>query len=96
VLIAVGSTRCSAAISSVWLYRALVLLVIGCPCSLVISTPVTVVAAIASAARQGVLLKGGSFVEIPATLTAIALDKTGDVDRGPPRVVEVMRARRSR
>ncbi|TXH04649.1 MAG: heavy metal translocating P-type ATPase [Nevskiaceae bacterium] len=70
------------------LYKALVLLVIACPCALVISTPVTVVSALASAARRGILIKGGTYLEEARKLKAIALDKTGTITEGKPKLVE--------
>jgi Cd2+/Zn2+-exporting ATPase len=72
-----------------WLYKALVLLVIACPCALVISTPVTVVSGLAAAARNGVLIKGGVYLEMGRKIKALALDKTGTLTLGKPRVTDV-------
>jgi len=72
------------------LYNALVLLVIACPCALVISTPVSVVCALARAARLGILVKGGSFVERPAAIRCIAFDKTGTLTEGKPELRAVV------
>ena len=73
-----------------WFYRSLVLLVIACPCALVISTPVSIVAALTASARNGVLVRGGSYMEAPASLRAVALDKTGTLTEGKPRVVRIV------
>ncbi|QTN29406.1 cadmium-translocating P-type ATPase [Rhodoferax sp. AJA081-3] len=67
-----------------WIYKALVLLVIACPCALVISTPVTIVSGLAAAARQGILIKGGVYLEEGRKLTWLALDKTGTITHGKP------------
>lgn len=73
-----------------WAYKALVMLVIACPCALVISTPVTVVSGLATAARRGILVKGGLYLEQGRLLRAVALDKTGTLTHGRPALTDTV------
>ena len=73
-----------------WIYKALVLLVIACPCALVISTPVTIVSALAAAARRGMLVKGGVYLELGRHIKSLALDKTGTITEGKPAVTDLI------
>jgi Cd2+/Zn2+-exporting ATPase len=74
-------------------YRAMTILVVASPCALVISTPATILSAIAHAARKGVLFKGGAYLEQAASIKYIAMDKTGTITRGQPEVVELIPAK---
>ncbi|CAN5691804.1 heavy metal translocating P-type ATPase [soil metagenome] len=76
--------------AALWLERAITLLVIACPCALVIATPVTVTAALGGASRKGVLIRGGRFLEMLGKIRAISFDKTGTLTQGEPRVVAVI------
>jgi len=90
VLVAVLPTLLLGAPFTVWFYRALVMLVIACPCALVISTPITIVSGLSRAAWSGVLIKGGIYLEGAGKLRCIALDKTGTLTMGQPVVAEVI------
>jgi len=81
---------------STWIYRGLAILLIGCPCALVISTPAAIAASLASGARRGLLMKGGAVLEGLRRVTAVAFDKTGTLTEGRPQITDVVAFSRDR
>ncbi|WP_137157486.1 heavy metal translocating P-type ATPase [Rhizobium sp. FKL33] len=94
-LVAVLPPLVSGASWSEWVYKGLAVLLIGCPCALVISTPAAIAASLSAGARRGLLLKGGAVLEGLGKITAIALDKTGTLTEGKPKVTDIISLSRS-
>ncbi len=90
VLVAVAPPLLAGQPWDVWLYRALALLLIACPCALVISTPAAIAAGLSAGARRGLLIKGGAVLETIGSLKTVAFDKTGTLTRGDPRVTDLI------
>ncbi|WP_211100723.1 heavy metal translocating P-type ATPase [Acuticoccus sediminis] len=90
ILVAVVPPLLAGAPWETWIYRGLALLLIGCPCALVISVPASIASALSSGARRGLLMKGGAVIEVAARTTAVVFDKTGTLTAGRPRITEIV------